>query len=145
QVGDSRAYLIREEEIHQLTKDQSLVQLLIDSGRIKPEEADRYPNNVITQAIGADSKLRPALNQFKLRNNDYLLICSDGLTNKVRDEEMLQIVKASISLDVACRRLVNLANTRGGEDNITVIIARFDGESLNSSSSWNTGSLKRAS
>ncbi len=145
QVGDSRAYLIRNNEIYQLTKDQSLVQLLLDSGRIKLEEADRYPNNVITQAIGADAKLRPALSQLTLERNDYLLICSDGLTNKVSDAEMLQIVRASVSLDVACRRLVNLANDRGGEDNITVIIARFDGEALNSSGSRHSANLRRAS
>ena len=144
QVGDSRAYLIRNQKIYQLTKDQSLVQALIDSGRIKPEEAHRYPNNVITQAIGADATVRPALHQLVLQRNDYLLICSDGLSNKVSDEEMQQIVRASISLDVACRRLVNLANDRGGEDNITVIIARFDGEALNSSSQ-HSNNLRKAS
>jgi serine/threonine protein phosphatase PrpC len=146
QVGDSRAYLLRGENIQQLTKDQSLIQLLLDSGRIKPEEADKYPNHVITQAIGAEPQLRLALKQLALKRDDYLLICSDGLTNKVSDEEMLRVVKASVSLDVACRRLVNLANDRGGEDNITVIIARFDGEALDSrSGSLNSSSQRRAS
>jgi protein phosphatase len=144
QVGDSRAYLIRNQKIYQLTKDQSLIQALIDAGRIQPEEAHRYPNNVITQAIGADATVRPALHQLVLQRNDYLLICSDGLSNKVSDDEMHQIVRASISLDVACRRLVNLANDRGGEDNITVIIARFDGEALNTSSQ-HSNNLRKAS
>ena len=131
QVGDSRAYLIRGELIKQLTKDQSLAQLLVDSGLIEPDQVATFPQkNVIMQALGSQTNVNVALSSVELRARDLLLLCSDGLSNKVEPQELLDGVRESSSLAEACKRLVDLANERGGEDNITVVIARFEGEAL---------------
>lgn len=125
QVGDSRAYLIRGEMIHQLTKDQTLVQRLIDEGRITPEQAINYSKHVILQAIGPNPTVDYALAAIDLEDNDYLLLCSDGLSSNVSAYELFDAVKNSETLADACNRLVDLANERGGDDNITVVIAKF--------------------
>jgi serine/threonine protein phosphatase PrpC len=131
EVGDSRAYVIRGSRIRQMTKDQSFVQLLLDSGVLSEEEAKNYPHrNVILQAMGQKPEVHVAIGRLELRRDDVLLLCSDGLSGKVQAEEMLEIVKAERDLSVACRKLVDLANERGGEDNITVVLARADGEDL---------------
>jgi serine/threonine protein phosphatase PrpC len=131
EVGDSRAYVIRGSRIRQMTKDQSFVQLLLDSGVLSEEEAKNYPHrNVILQAMGQKPEVHVAIGRLQLRRDDVLLLCSDGLSGKVQAEEMLEIVKAERDLSVACRKLVDLANERGGEDNITVVLARADGEDL---------------
>lgn len=144
QVGDSRAYLIRGEQIKQLTKDQSLAQMLVDSGAIAPEQVSSVPQNVIMQALGTQPTVKVALTAVELCRNDGLLICSDGLSNKIQAAEMRETAQSSSDLTAACRRLVEIANERGGEDNITVIIARFDGEALQTGtdSSSITGSFK---
>jgi serine/threonine protein phosphatase PrpC len=134
QVGDSRAYIIRGAQIKQITKDQSLAQMLVDSGAIKPEQMDLVPQNVIMQALGTQPTVNVVMTAVTLCRNDYLLVCSDGLSNKVNPPEMRQIIQESENLTVACRRMVETANQRGGEDNITVIIARFDGEALHAAS-----------
>jgi serine/threonine protein phosphatase PrpC len=134
QVGDSRAYLMRGEQIKQVTKDQSLVQMLIDSGAIEPEQASSVPQNVIMQALGTQPTVKVAMTAVELCRNDSLLLCSDGLSNKIAPREMQNTLQVSDDLTAACRQLVELANERGGEDNITVIIARFDGEALHSAS-----------
>jgi PPM family protein phosphatase len=132
QVGDSRAYVIRGDEIKLATKDQSLVQQLVDVGQITEEDAETHMfRNVILQALGAQSDLTPVISRVRLQRGDIMLLCSDGLSGKMRAEEMLQIVAASDGdLPAACDALVKEANKRGGEDNITVVIARFDGEDL---------------
>jgi protein phosphatase len=144
QVGDSRAYLVRGEQIKQLTKDQSLAQMLVDSGAITPEQVSSVPQNVIMQALGTQPTVKVALTAVELCRNDYLLICSDGLSNKIQAAEMREMAQSSSDLTAACRRLVEIANERGGEDNITVIIAKFDGEALETGtdSSSITGSFK---
>jgi serine/threonine protein phosphatase PrpC len=144
QVGDSRAYLIRGDQGKQLTKDQSLVQMLLDSGAIKPEEASSVAQNVIMQALGTSPTVDVAITSVELCRDDLLLVCTDGLSNKVAPEEMRDALRHSESLNAACRRLVELANERGGEDNITVIAARFDGDALHSAAQSNsiTGSFK---
>lgn len=144
QVGDSRAYLVRGEQIKQLTKDQSLAQMLIDSGAITPEQVSSVPQNVIMQALGTQPTVKVALTAVELFRNDCLLICSDGLSNKIQAIEMREMAQSSTDLTASCRRLVEMANERGGEDNITVIIARFDGEALQTGtdSSSITGSFK---
>jgi len=134
QVGDSRAYLIRGEKIKQLTRDQSLVQMLLDANAITPEQASQVPQNVIMQALGTQPVVKVVMTGIELCQNDFLLLCSDGLSNKVTHEEMRKIVYESENINAACRRLIETANERGGEDNITVIIARFDGESLHAAS-----------
>ncbi|MEK6322319.1 MAG: Stp1/IreP family PP2C-type Ser/Thr phosphatase [Acidobacteriota bacterium] len=144
QVGDSRAYLIRGDQEKQLTKDQSLVQMLLDSGAIKPEEASTVAQNVIMQALGTSPTVDVAITSVELCRDDLLLVCTDGLSNKVTPEEMRDALRHSDSLNAACRRLVELANERGGEDNVTVIAARFDGDALHSAAQSNsiTGSFK---
>lgn len=132
QVGDSRAYLLRAGAIKQATKDQSLVQQLIDVGQISETEAETHMfRNVILQALGAQSDLTPVTGRISLRRGDVLLMCSDGLSGKLRAEDMLQIVTAAEGdLLRACSDLIDEANERGGEDNITVVLARFDGDGL---------------
>ncbi|HXG94400.1 MAG TPA: Stp1/IreP family PP2C-type Ser/Thr phosphatase [Blastocatellia bacterium] len=130
QVGDSRAYLIRNGQIRQLTKDQSLAQMLLDAGAIQPEQAHSVPQNVIMQALGTQPNIRVAMTELQLYRDDHLVLCSDGLSNKVEPEEMIDIIEDAEDLSSASEELIRLANERGGEDNITVIIARFDGEAL---------------
>lgn len=132
QVGDSRAYLIRNEKIYQITKDQSLVQQLIDAQQISPEEAETHTlKNVILQALGAQNEIYPVSARLSPSRNDVILICSDGLSNKVSAASMQQHVSANIdSLELACAELVKEANENGGEDNITVILAKLTGDSL---------------
>ena len=132
QVGDSRAYVIRGGEIRLATKDQSLVQQLVDVGQITEEDAETHMfRNVILQALGAQSDLAPVVSSVRLRRGDLLLLCSDGLSGKLRAEEIHEIVAgAGGDLAGACDALVREANARGGEDNITVVLARFDGEDL---------------
>ena len=132
QVGDSRAYVMRGNQIRLATKDQSLVQQLVDVGQISEEEAETHMfRNVILQALGAQNELTPATARIQIRRGDVLLLCSDGLSGKLRNEEIRQIVADSNSdLGAACQALVAEANKRGGEDNITVVLARFTGEEL---------------
>ena len=131
QVGDSRAYVMRGEQIRLATKDQSLVQQLVDVGQISEEEAETHMfRNVILQALGAQTELTPATARIQIRQGDMLLLCSDGLSGKLRNEEIRQIVAESEDLAAACSALVAEANHRGGEDNITVVLARFTGEEL---------------
>jgi PPM family protein phosphatase len=131
QVGDSRAYVMRGTQIRLATKDQSLVQQLVDVGQISEAEAETHMfRNVILQALGAQNELTPATARIQLRQGDMLLLCSDGLSGKLRNEEIRQIVSAAEDLGAACTALVAEANDRGGEDNITVVLARFTGEEL---------------
>jgi serine/threonine protein phosphatase PrpC len=132
QVGDSRAYVMRGQQIRLATKDQSLVQQLVDVGQISEAEAETHMfRNVILQALGAQTELAPATARIQIRQGDMLLLCSDGLSGKLRNEEIRQIVADSNGdLTAACSALVAEANYRGGEDNITVVLARFTGDEL---------------
>jgi len=131
QVGDSRAYLIRGGRISRITKDQSYVEFLIDAGMITREEAEHSPyRNVILQAMGVRPEVQIGLGRLSMRRDDTFVVCSDGLWEKMHDDEILALVNESSGLDEACDRLVALANERGGEDNITIVIARVDGEGL---------------
>lgn len=131
QVGDSRAYLLRAGRIKQLTKDQSWAQMLFDSGAVNLEQMAALPQNVIMQALGTQPEVKVAMSALQLFRNDCLLLCSDGLSNKVGPDELSDIVQSTPDLIEACGVLIERANQRGGEDNITVVIARFDGEALN--------------
>ena len=132
QVGDSRGYVIRKEQIRLATKDQSLVQQLVDVGQISESEAETHMfRNVILQALGAQSEVAPVTGRIRLRQDDVVLLCSDGLSGKLRAEDIQQIVVNSKgNLAQACDRLIEEANNRGGEDNITVVVARFSGDDL---------------
>lgn len=131
QVGDSRAYLIRQGKIIRITKDQSLVQQLIDAGQITEEEAETHSyRNVILQALGAHGNVNVEVNSIKLCETDTLVLCSDGLSGKVRADEIARLVQSTSDLNAACQSLISLANERGGEDNITVVIVQFTGAGL---------------
>ena len=132
QVGDSRGYVIRKDHIRLATKDQSLVQQLVDVGQISESEAETHMfRNVILQALGAQSEVAPVTGRIHLRQGDVLLLCSDGLSGKLRAEDIQQIVVSSgDDLAKACEALIEEANNRGGEDNITVVLARFQGDDL---------------
>ena len=132
QVGDSRGYVIRKDHIRLATKDQSLVQQLVDVGQISESEAETHMfRNVILQALGAQSEVAPVTGRIHLRQGDVLLLCSDGLSGKLRAEDIQQIVvNSQDDLAKACEALIEEANNRGGEDNITVVLARFQGDDL---------------
>lgn len=129
EIGDSRAYLLRSGRIRQLTRDQTLAQLLTDAGALESEMAKSSPmKNVLAQAMGHGSAVQVALGKLVLRDRDCLLLCSDGLTGALTDEDIRNEILASKSLDAACERLVSKANENGGEDNITVVIAGVSGD-----------------
>ena len=131
QVGDSRAYLVRNGTAVQLTKDQSLMQRLVEAGELTEEEAAQSERrNIILQALGPDSKVKVDLTHQELRKGDTLVLCSDGLSGQVKKEEIGQIAGGEADLQKACDKLIALANERGGPDNITVVVARFDGDGL---------------
>ena len=132
QVGDSRAYLVRNGKIYQITKDQSLVQQLIDAQQISAEEAETHTlKNVILQALGAQNEIYPVSARLAPCQNDVILLCSDGLSNKVSAANMQKHVVDNLEqLEQACAELVKEANENGGEDNITVILAKLTGDGL---------------
>jgi serine/threonine protein phosphatase PrpC len=130
QVGDSRAYLLRRGRLWQLTRDQSLVQLLIDQGALTPEAArDSSRKNVLLQAIGTTSQIQVAVGRMTLRKGDRFLLCCDGLSNALEDDELRSLVGGN-DPGTACRKLVDLANDRGGRDNLTAIVAHVHGDDL---------------
>jgi protein phosphatase len=132
QVGDSRAYLVRNGKIYQVTKDQSLVQQLIDAQQISPEEAETHTlKNVILQALGAQNEIYPVSARLAPNKDDVVLLCSDGLSNKVTAASMQRIVTENLNeLSNAAAELVTEANENGGEDNITVVLAKITGDDL---------------
>ncbi|HXV33815.1 MAG TPA: Stp1/IreP family PP2C-type Ser/Thr phosphatase [Gaiellaceae bacterium] len=130
-VGDSRAYRIRDGALEQLTDDHSLVGDLMRSGRLTPEEAEAHPQrSVITRALGTDPEVDVDTVTVDVRPGDLFLLCSDGLTTMVGDEDILGILAAAPTLDDAARELVRAANTGGGEDNVTVVLFRVEGEAV---------------
>jgi serine/threonine protein phosphatase PrpC len=131
EIGDSRAYLLRGGRCLQLTHDQSYVQALVDAGTFTEEQAEQCEyKNVILQAVGTTPSVVVALNRLSLRRGDRFLLCSDGLTRMVRDDEMQNIVSTAPGLDAACAKLIALANERGGVDNVSAVLAAVDGEGL---------------
>lgn len=125
-VGDSRAYLLRAGAITQITEDHSWVARQVQAGILTPEQAVQHPQrNLITRALGKGEAVAPDLFSGELQAGDVLLLCSDGLTRHVHDQELLDIVAADPP-DSAVRRLVELTNRRGGGDNITVVVARAE-------------------
>ncbi len=126
QVGDSRAYLIRNGSIQQLTNDHSLIAEQIRQGIITEEEASSHPaKNIITRALGTKAKVEIDFYTFELEPDDRILLCSDGLHGVVNDREILQLVLSSETAPEACRRLIARANELGGPDNITVILVHI--------------------
>ena len=131
QVGDSRAYLLRDGVAQQLTKDQSLMQKLVEAGEITPEQAETSARrNIILQALGPEANVKVDLTHQPLRRGDLLILCSDGLSGQVRATELAEAAMQASDLGMLCRELIARANATGGPDNITVVTARFDGEGL---------------
>lgn len=123
-VGDSRGYLIREGQVRQVTRDHSLVQLMVDRGRMSAEEAQHHPyRNVITRAVGSDSFADADLFELEMLPGDIVLLCSDGLSNYLDEADLLAALDQS-TLQAACEAMVTLALERGGSDNITVVLCR---------------------
>ncbi len=131
QVGDSRAYLVRQGQATQLTKDQSLMQRLVDAGELTEEEAEQSERkNIILQALGPDPRVRVDLTHQEVRKGDIVVVCSDGLSGQVTPDEIAKAVTDNHDLVAACGALIDLANERGGPDNITAVVARMDGDGL---------------
>ena len=128
-VGDSRAYLLRDDQLTQLTQDHSLVAELVRSGRLSPKEAESHPRrSVITRALGTDSDVEVDVFSLRGQDGDLFLLCSDGLTSMVSDEEIASLlVVARGDLDDAGKKLLAAANLAGGEDNITVVLFELEG------------------
>ncbi|HJT77842.1 MAG TPA: PP2C family serine/threonine-protein phosphatase [Gemmataceae bacterium] len=126
-VGDSRAYLLRDGELRQLTQDHTLVAELVRHGVLSPAEVAHHPyRHVIINSVGGtEPGLRVATTRMELHPDDVLLLCSDGLTEMLPDERIRDVVRAEADLERACTRLVAEANEAGGKDNVTVVLARF--------------------
>ncbi|GKV67751.1 protein phosphatase PrpC [Sporosarcina sp. NCCP-2716] len=122
-VGDSRVYLVRSGEITQITKDHSYVNALLASGEITEAEAEVHPQrNWIMRAVGSEKSITSDFYHFRFHPGDYLLMCTDGLSNKVEPETMRVLISGGGTLDGKVAQLIDLANERGGEDNITAVL-----------------------
>ncbi len=129
-VGDSRTYLLRENELIQLTEDHSLVNALVKSGEITLEMATNHPRrNVVTRSVGMPGVVEVDVATHFIADNDYLMLCSDGLTNMVSEELIYEYIMTSSSLEEAMERLIDAANEQGGVDNITVLLMDLGGVS----------------
>lgn len=123
-VGDSRLYLIGKDGIYQITRDHSLVEEMIRLGNLTREEGRMHPDrNIITRAVGVDPSVKIDFFDLKLNRQDKILMCSDGLTNMLEDEEIRQLIQNEATLQDAGKKLVEAANRNGGRDNITVLLA----------------------
>lgn len=122
-VGDSRAYRIARDGIVQITKDHSQVQAMVDAGELTPEQARRHPHrNIITRAVGCEAFVTSDLFEIPVREDDYFLLCSDGLSNAVPDSELHRLVMAASDAEEACRNLVQAALDNNARDNVTAIV-----------------------
>jgi serine/threonine protein phosphatase PrpC len=124
-VGDSRAYLIRSAQLSRITNDHSWVFEQVQAGLLTEAEAERHPlRNVITRALGGSLSVIPDAKEIESRPGDIYLLCSDGLTGMVPEEEILRLLTESEDLEAACNSLIDRANERGGYDNITAILVK---------------------
>ncbi len=131
QVGDSRGYILRDNTLVQVTRDQSLVNQLIEAGQLTEEEAETFEhNNIILQALGTSDTVQVDLTYVELRRGDTLLLCSDGLSGMVRFDEIREVLRTIPEPLEACKALTDRANQAGGHDNITVIVVKFDGPGI---------------
>jgi protein phosphatase len=124
-VGDSRAYLIRDGQLSRLTNDHSWVFEQVQAGMLTEAEAEKHPlRNVITRALGGALSVNPDAAEVETKSGDIVLLCSDGLTGMVPEEEILRLVTENQDLDQACQQLIDKANERGGLDNVTAILVK---------------------
>ena len=125
-VGDSRAYVLRNYQLKQLTEDQSLVNALLKSGEITPEEAENHPNkNIVTQSLGVTSSVEIDFVRMTIKNEDTLILCSDGLSDMLSLEEIRNVMNHYSDVEQQVEKAVQEANEAGGRDNITVVIAKI--------------------
>jgi len=126
QVGDSRAYLVREGELLRLSTDQTLVQLLVEKGDLRPDQVATHPfRNVVLRSVNGDEPVEPALRELDLVVGDRLLLCSDGLTDMVDDAHIAGVLAREAGSEETCRLLVDSALENGGKDNVTVVLASY--------------------
>ncbi|MBO4749305.1 MAG: Stp1/IreP family PP2C-type Ser/Thr phosphatase [Lachnospiraceae bacterium] len=125
-VGDSRLYVIDKEQIRQITEDHSLVEEMVRKGVLAREKARNHPKkNIITRAVGVAGAVEPDFFEVKLKAGDKILLCSDGLSNMLEDEELKGIVTGEGSLEAKALRLIDAANGNGGKDNVSVILIDY--------------------
>jgi protein phosphatase len=124
QVGDSRAYLLRERHLYRLTRDQTIASRLVDEGALDPSQIDTFPlKHVLVQALGTADEVKPVVTDHDLREDDRLLLCSDGLHGPVDERTIAGILAEAPSADAAARALIDAALSAGGPDNVTVVVA----------------------
>lgn len=122
-IGDSRCYHVTEEGVARVTRDHSVVEDMVARGEISPEAARTHPRkNLITRALGAEAHIRADAYELTLKAGDFLLLCSDGLSNLVTDQEMLYEILHGGAAEDCCRRLLDIALSRGAPDNVTVVL-----------------------
>jgi serine/threonine protein phosphatase PrpC len=122
-VGDSRAYHFSAQGVHQVTRDHSIVELMVQRGELTPEQAKTYPGkNLITRAVGTEPEVEGDLYVQELHKDDCLLLCSDGLSNEMDDQEILFEVVHGMKKSTCCERLLSIAKNRGAPDNVTVVL-----------------------
>jgi protein phosphatase len=144
-VGDSRAYILRGERLVQVTRDQSLVNQLIEAGQLTEEEAETFEhNNIILQALGTADTVQVDLTFVPLRSGDTLMLCSDGLSGMIRNDEIREVLRSTDEPVEACKLLTERANQAGGHDNITVVVAKFEGAGLKEPTQADIEALKYA-
>ena len=128
-IGDSRGYLFRDGQLHQLTEDHSLVNELVKRGEISAEQARQHPQkNIITRTLGISPDADIDTNLYQIQPGDQLLLCSDGLTNMVTDQQLATVLATTQTSTQKCETLIKLANAAGGKDNITALLMALDGE-----------------
>lgn len=126
-IGDSRAYHISEVEIHRVTRDHSIVEVLVERGNITPEEARQHPQkNLITRALGTSKTAEADLYELEVQSGDWLLLCSDGLINEMSDDEIAEEVRNAFSPEEACRNLLETVLERGAPDNVTILLFHLE-------------------
>ncbi len=124
-AGDSRAYILRDGTLTQLTRDHSIVQSMIEDGRLTPDEARFHPRkNVITRALGVEESISPDFNVYDLKENDILLLCTDGLSNYI-EHDMIKEILLDDSISDPCEKLISVSNGNGGGDNITAVVIKI--------------------
>ncbi|OZU90367.1 protein phosphatase [Virgibacillus indicus] len=135
-IGDSRCYILNENGFNQITEDHSLVNALVQSGQITKDDALSHPRkNIVLKALGTEEQIEPDIQTLELEQDNKILLCTDGLTDKVQDAELLEIIQTSEDIETAGKSMIESANDRGGDDNITLILLHHDcgkreGESL---------------
>ncbi len=131
QVGDSRAYLWRAGHVTQITRDQTLATLLVERGQLAPEEVATFEDgHIILQALGTEEEIHVDLTSVQVHRDDVLLVCSDGLSGMIDDNAISQVLTEVTDPDLACQRLIELANNAGGHDNISCVVAHLSGALL---------------